>query len=100
MTLCFIFTLFLYIFMNTPIFEKLLNESYKEFSKKKNSFVKSLKSNEAGRVLSIVDGVVTISGLDNVKAGELLKFPGDTLGMALNLNRSTVSAVLFGSERE
>ena len=86
--------------MSTSIFDKLLNESYKEFGKKKPSMVKSLKSNESGRVLSVVDGVVTISGLHNVKAGELLKFPGDVLGMALNLNRSTVNAVLFGSDRE
>jgi proton translocating ATP synthase F1 alpha subunit len=86
--------------MNTIIFEKLLAESYKEFGKKKQTVVKSLKSNNAGRVLSVIDGVVTISGLHNVKAGELLKFPGDILGMALNLNRSTVNAVLFGSDRE
>jgi len=86
--------------MTTSIFDKLLNESYKEFGKKKPAIVKSLKSNESGRVLSVIDGVVTISGLHNVKAGELLKFPGDVLGMALNLNRSTVNAVLFGSDRE
>src|SRR3989338_6949409 len=86
--------------MTTSIFDKLLNESYKEFGKKKPSIMKGLKSNESGRVLSVIDGVVTISGLHNVKAGELLKFSGDVLGMALNLNRSTVNAVLFGSDRE
>ena len=52
--------------MITSIFDKLLNESYKEFGKKKPAIVKSLKSNESGRVLSVIDGVVTISGLHNV----------------------------------
>jgi len=79
--------------------KQLFTDTYKEQQKKKTNLMDSLKSNEAGRVLSIIDGVATISGLHNVKSGELLKFPNDILGMALNLNRSTVSAILFGSER-
>jgi len=53
-------------------------------------------------VLSVIDGVATIFGLTNVKAGEMLIFPtisGISLtGMALNLNRYSVGAVLFGDE--
>lgn len=83
------------------VFKKLLAETYKDFGKKKGTLFKANKNvGDVGRVLSVVDGVVTISGLHNVKAGELLKFPGDILGMALNLNRSTVNAVLFGSDRD
>lgn len=78
---------------------KIFTDTYKEQTKKKNNFLSNLRSNEAGRVLSIIDGVASISGLNNVKSGELLKFPNGILGMALNLNRSTVSAILFGSER-
>jgi len=85
--------------VSETILKKIMNESYKDLAKKKNSVNSKMKSNETGRVLSLIDGVVTISGLYKVKAGELLKFPGDTLGMALNLNRSTVNAVLFGTER-
>jgi F-type H+-transporting ATPase subunit alpha len=48
----------------------------------------------------VVDGVVTITGLTGVKAGELLVFENDIKGMALNLNYDNVSAVLFGDERE
>jgi len=57
-----------------------------------------------GTVLSIIDGVVLISGLKNIKSGETLKFINETgscvlLGLALNLNEVTVGAVLFGDER-
>jgi len=51
-----------------------------------------------GRVLSVGDGIATISGLHKVKAGEMVKF-GTVLGMALNLNLYNVNAVIFGDER-
>jgi len=51
-----------------------------------------------GRVLAVGDGIATISGLHNVKAGEMVKF-GSVLGMALNLNLFNVNAVIFGDER-
>jgi proton translocating ATP synthase F1 alpha subunit len=92
--------------MGTTLFHKLVNESYTDFGKKKagrtkkTSKQKQKQNLDLGRVLSIIDGVVTISGLRKVKAGELLKFPGDLFGMALNLNRTNVNAVLFGSDRE
>jgi len=57
-----------------------------------------------GKVLSVVDGVAVITGLKTVKSGEALEFLDDKenvviSGMALNLNISTVGAVLFGDER-
>jgi F0F1-type ATP synthase alpha subunit len=57
-----------------------------------------------GKVLSVVDGVVIISGLKTVKSGETLEFFDNDenvvlTGMALNLNVMTVGAVLFGDER-
>lgn len=53
-----------------------------------------------GIIQSVIDGVVTIYGLQNIKAGELLNFENNIQGMALNLNYNSVSAVLFGNERE
>lgn len=57
-----------------------------------------------GTVLSIIDGVVLISGLRDVKSGETLSFLNNTgacvvTGLALNLNEKNIGAVLFGDER-
>jgi F-type H+-transporting ATPase subunit alpha len=57
-----------------------------------------IDSKKIGIIKSIIDGVVVIEGLSKIKAGEMLQFENDIQGMALNLNRETVSAVLFGDE--
>jgi F-type H+/Na+-transporting ATPase subunit alpha len=51
---------------------------------------------EVGSVISVGDGVARIHGLDNCMAGELLDFPHDVAGLALNLEEDQVSAVLLG----
>ena len=57
-----------------------------------------------GVVLTLIDGVANIKGLYDVKAGEMLEFHNNRenkiiKGMALNLNKNSVDAVLFGDER-
>ena len=59
-----------------------------------------LKMEDVGIILQVGDNIARIYGLDNVMAGELLMFPGDIMGMALNLEEDSVGAVLFGSDRE
>ena len=54
---------------------------------------------EVGRVLSVGDGIARVYGLDNVQAGEMVSFPGDIMGMALNLESDNVGVVIFGSDR-
>jgi len=54
---------------------------------------------EVGQVLSVGDGVARVYGLDNVQAGELVEFPGEIQGMALNLEVDNVGVVLFGDDR-
>jgi len=54
---------------------------------------------EVGQVLSIGDGVARVYGLDNVKAGEMVEFPGGVKGMALNLENDNVGVVIFGEDR-
>ncbi|MEX0449229.1 F0F1 ATP synthase subunit alpha [Spiribacter sp. 221] len=49
-----------------------------------------------GTVVSVTDGIVRIHGLSDVMQGEMLEFPGDTFGMALNLERDSVGAVVLG----
>jgi len=54
---------------------------------------------EVGRVIEVGDGIARIYGLDRAMAGELLQFPGDVVGMILNLEQDQVGAVLFGDDK-
>ena len=49
-----------------------------------------------GTVVSVTDGICRIHGLSNVMQGEMLEFPGDTFGLALNLERDSVGTVILG----
>jgi F-type H+-transporting ATPase subunit alpha len=49
-----------------------------------------------GTILSLKDGIVRIHGLADVMQGEMLEFEGNTFGMALNLERDSVGAVVLG----
>jgi len=53
---------------------------------------------EVGEVLSVGDGIARVHGLDNVQAGEMVEFPGNIKGMALNLETDNVGVVIFGSD--
>jgi len=78
--------------------QKKLNiehELYKLLLKKEFS-----KKNDIGEVLSIKDGVATIYGLTDVKAGEVIEFIDSKVkGLALNLNVDTIQTVIFGNDR-
>jgi len=49
-----------------------------------------------GTVVSLTDGICRIHGLSDVMQGEMLEFPGNTFGLALNLERDSVGAVILG----
>ena len=74
--------------------------STSEISELIKSRIKDFKpSSEArtqGTVVSVTDGIVRIHGLSNVMSGEMIEFPGNTFGMALNLERDSVGAVVLG----
>ena len=55
---------------------------------------------EVGQVLSVGDGVARVYGLDQVRAGEMVEFPGGIKGMALNLELDNVGVVIFGDDRD
>jgi F-type H+-transporting ATPase subunit alpha len=55
-----------------------------------------LEFSEVGTVVEVGDGVARLYGLEKAMAGELLEFPGGTLGLVLNLEEDSVSAVLLG----
>jgi len=49
-----------------------------------------------GTVISVTDGIVRIHGLADAMQGEMLEFPGNTFGLAMNLERDSVGAVILG----
>src|SRR6266480_5820049 len=51
---------------------------------------------EVGTVIKVGDGIAEVHGLEKVMAGELLDFPHDVRGLALNLEEDKVGVVLFG----
>lgn len=60
------------------------------------NFDASMTVNEVGTVIKVGDGIAEIHGLEKVMAGELLEFPYEVRGLALNLEEDKVGAVLFG----
>jgi len=59
-------------------------------------FEEGIELKETGRVISVGDGIARIHGLENAMAGELLSFPGDLVGMVLNLEEDNVGTILLG----
>src|SRR5271157_1449035 len=55
---------------------------------------------EVGTVISLGDGIARIYGLDKVMSGELIEFPHDVAGIAMNLEEDQVGAVLLGEYTE
>jgi F-type H+-transporting ATPase subunit alpha len=55
---------------------------------------------EIGTVVSVGDGIARVHGLERVMAGELLAFPHEVMGLALNLEESQVGVVLLGEYTE
>jgi F-type H+-transporting ATPase subunit alpha len=59
-------------------------------------FDEAVESRDVGTVVSVGDGIAEIYGLSGALMSELLEFPGDVIGMALNLEEETVGAVILG----
>jgi F-type H+-transporting ATPase subunit alpha len=59
-------------------------------------FDAEMVSADVGRVISVADGIAQIYGLSGAMAGELIQFPGDVYGLALNLEEDQVRAVVMG----
>ncbi|MDP1758955.1 MAG: F0F1 ATP synthase subunit alpha [Thermodesulfovibrionales bacterium] len=61
-------------------------------------FEKKVDVSEIGTVVSVGDGIARVYGLDKCMSSELLEFPNNIMGMALNLEEDSVGAVLFGED--
>ncbi|HLT58600.1 MAG TPA: F0F1 ATP synthase subunit alpha [Limnochordales bacterium] len=59
-------------------------------------FQADVEIQNVGTVIMVGDGIARVWGLDECMAGELLEFPGETYGMALNLEEDNIGAVIMG----
>ena len=60
------------------------------------NFESASEARNTGTIVSLQDGIVRIHGLSDALQGEMLEFPGNTFGLALNLERDSVGAVVLG----
>lgn len=65
--------------------------------KRIEGFEAKTEARTEGTVVSLTDGIVRIHGLDEVMFGEMVEFPGNTYGLAMNLERDSVGAVVLGA---
>ena len=70
----------------------LIKEQIKNYENK-------VELTDTGSVLKVGDGIASVYGLEKAMAGELLEFPGEVYGMALNLEEETVGAVMLGNDQ-
>ncbi|GHU63968.1 ATP synthase subunit alpha [Clostridia bacterium] len=62
------------------------------------NYENEVEMSDFGTVIQVGDGIARVFGLDNCMSGELLEFPGETYGMALNLEEENVGVVIMGSD--
>ncbi len=79
--------------MTTQLNPSEISELIKERIK---NFEAVAEARTEGTVVSLTDGITRIHGLADAMQGEMLEFPGDTFGLALNLEQDSVGAVILG----
>lgn len=72
------------------------NKIIEELKKQIQGFEPSSSTSEVGKVLEVGDGICRISGLDECQSSEMLLFPNNIYGLALNLEEDVVGAVILG----
>jgi F-type H+-transporting ATPase subunit alpha len=60
------------------------------------SFEAKAEARDVGTIIALTDGICRIHGLSDVQYGEMIEFPGNTYGLALNLEQDSVGAVVLG----
>ncbi len=67
-------------------------------SQELNKYDRDLEVESVGTILQVGDGIARVYGLQDVMAGEMVKFPGDIFGMVLNLEEDSVGVAILGSD--
>jgi len=76
--------------------QKVFDNAFTEISQVREGFSTQLKAKEIGVITSIDTGIAKVSGLFSVGFEELVRFPGDVLGIAFNVDEDEIGVVLLG----
>jgi F-type H+-transporting ATPase subunit alpha len=67
-------------------------------SQELNNYDRNLEVESVGTILQVGDGIARVYGLQDVMAGEMVKFPGDIFGLVLNLEEDSVGVAILGDD--
>src|SRR5271168_3262148 len=76
--------------------QSVFDGAFADLDRARKAFVPLLTPREIGTIASIATGIAKVSGLPTVGFEELIKFPGDLLGMAFNVDEAEIGVVLLG----
>ena len=68
--------------------------------KRIENFDLGVEARTEGTIVSLSDGIARIHGLSDAMQGEMIEFPGGVFGLALNLERDSVGAVIMGDYQD
>ena len=77
--------------------QTILDDTFARLDKARLSFTPLMKPVEVGGLTSVATGIAKVSGLPGVGYDELVSFPGDVLGFALNVDQDEIGVVLLGN---
>ncbi len=80
--------------------QSVLDETLTTLDKSLENYRAKLRFQEIGKILSVGRGIARIQGLPNVKSEELIRFPGNRLGIAFNLDPEEVAVVLLDKSED
>ena len=80
--------------------EQLLNETLTTLNRVVGQRTHPLHARETGRVTHVGGGIARIKGLSSIRSEELVSFPGDVLGVAINLEPHQVGQFVVGGWRQ
>jgi F-type H+-transporting ATPase subunit alpha len=80
--------------------QSVFDQTFVGISDALQAFAPQLTPREVGRVMSVATGIAKVSGLPGVGFEELVKFPGDVLGIAFNVDEDEIGVVLLGEYQD
>ena len=82
--------------MEPESLQKDFDSAFAAISQMREAFRPELTSREVGTITSVATGIAKVSGLPGAGFDELVRFPGDVLGIAFNLDADEIGVVLLG----
>jgi F-type H+-transporting ATPase subunit alpha len=80
----------------SDILKSIFNSTFDHIARARESYLPTLTPREIGTVTSVATGIAKVSGLPGVGFDEVVKFPGDILGIAFNVDEDEIGVVLLG----